>query len=187
VTSSIGVRAKQAGDHEAADKGEQQYADAYLAVSLPFRSGWSSSAQPHQPRTGRVLARAPVRSIVALSGAAWSGGHRGGALGNAVDVGDRIHPGRRHALPGSTMPTRFSGSAAEIVIVSPARGCLRTAPSASTASGIAYCSPLNPLTNLPPRMIPRASIRPRAHNTSRGHGKGLADEQVFEDHTPAGQ
>ena len=46
---------------------------------------------------------------------------------------------------------------------------MRTARRPSTASGNAYCSPVNPLTNLPPRIVPRASMRRSAHSTSR-HG-----------------
>jgi len=39
------------------------------------------------------------------------------------------------------------------------RGCLRTVRSTSIASGWAYCSPLNPVTNRPPLIVPLASIR----------------------------
>ena len=69
--------------------------------------------------------------------------------------------------PGSTIPTRFSGSAADKTTVSPSRGRFLTSRSVATASGCANCSPLNPLTNRPPLIVPRASIRRNAHSTSR--------------------
>jgi hypothetical protein len=69
--------------------------------------------------------------------------------------------------PGSTMPTRFSGSAADSSTVSPSRGRFLISRSMATASGCANCSPLNPLTNRPPLIVPRASIRRSAHSTSR--------------------
>ena len=71
--------------------------------------------------------------------------------------------------PGTITPTRFSGSDALIVTVSPVFGCLRTDASCSTAPGRAYCSPLKPDTNRPPRTSPRSSSRRRAHCNSR-HG-----------------
>ena len=71
--------------------------------------------------------------------------------------------------PGSTMPARFSGSAADSATVSPVRGRFLISRSMPTASGCANCSPLNPCTNRPPQIVPRASIRRSAHSTSR-HG-----------------
>src|SRR6185436_17121416 len=53
--------------------------------------------------------------------------------------------------PGTMIPTRFSGSAAESVTISPEGSILRIARSESTASGNANCSPPKPLTKRPPR------------------------------------
>src|SRR2546423_15152854 len=46
--------------------------------------------------------------------------------------------------PGTIMPTRLRGSAAETVTVSPVGGKLRCARRDSTASGKANCSPTKP-------------------------------------------
>ena len=65
--------------------------------------------------------------------------------------------------PGTRIPTRFSGSAADSVIVSPLNGRLRIARTDSTATGKANCSPRNPSTNRPPRISPRSSSRRNRH------------------------
>src|SRR5262249_9564272 len=61
--------------------------------------------------------------------------------------------------PGTMMPTRFSGSVAFTTTRSWFRGVRRIRASCSTAPGSANCSPLKPLTNLPPRTSPRSSMR----------------------------
>ena len=53
--------------------------------------------------------------------------------------------------PGRTIPIKFRGSAAERVTISLAGAAFRAARRDSTATGKANCSPMNPLTNRPPR------------------------------------
>ena len=48
--------------------------------------------------------------------------------------------------PGTRIPAKFKGSAAEIVMVSPVGGNVRVARRDSTAAGNANCSPRKPLT-----------------------------------------
>ena len=75
--------------------------------------------------------------------------------------------------PGTRMPARFKGSAAETVMGgSAARAAcrLRAVRRLSTASGRAYCSPKGPETKRPPRISPRASRRRRMGRRSRHLG-----------------
>src|SRR5689334_7876990 len=76
----------------------------------------------------------------------------------ALSSGDKATPSRKATnlpeaddtrSPGTRMPTRLSGSAAETATVSPEDARLRSARSDSTATGRANCSPRKPLTNLP--------------------------------------
>ena len=62
ISTSIGVSTKQRGHHEAARKDDQQNTKAAIMSPLPSRSGWSSSARPHQPRAGNRLAGCEQRS-----------------------------------------------------------------------------------------------------------------------------
>ena len=71
--------------------------------------------------------------------------------------------------PRQTTPVRFSGSAALKVTMAPSTGARRTRRRVSTASGSAYCSPVKPATNRPPRISPRASRRRNSRRRSR-HG-----------------
>src|SRR5438034_1472668 len=73
--------------------------------------------------------------------------------------------------PGTTMPTRFIGSAAETGIVSPDGCSWRMARKDSTATGNANCSPKKPLTNRPPLTSPRSSSRLRIISSSRHFGR----------------
>ena len=73
--------------------------------------------------------------------------------------------------PGTMMPTRFKGSAAEMVMSSPETGRLRTSRTLSTASGRANCSPIKPETKRPPRTSPRSSRRRNANCNSRHLGQ----------------
>ena len=61
--------------------------------------------------------------------------------------------------PGSTVPTRFSGSSADRRPARHRRRACAPARSAAIASGNANCSPLRPATKRPPRISPRASSR----------------------------
>ena len=71
--------------------------------------------------------------------------------------------------PKQTIAVRFSGSAALSVTIAPSAGARRTRRRVSTASGSAYCSPVKPATNRPPRISPRASRRRNSRRRSR-HG-----------------
>src|SRR6266481_8654900 len=73
--------------------------------------------------------------------------------------------------PGTRMPTRFRGSAADSTIVSPEFGNLRVARNDSTATGRANCSPRKPSTKRPPRISPRSSRRRKAICNSRHFGR----------------
>ena len=90
--------------------------------------------------------------------------------------------------PRQTTPVRFSESAALSVTMAPSAGMRRTRRSVSTASGSAYCSPVKPATNRPPRISPPASRRRNSRTRSR-HGTviGLACKQRLEHHAVAAQ
>ena len=91
---------------------------------------------------------------------------------------------RRNPRPGVSTPTRFSGSTAESRTVSPVRSSLRVRRSASTAPGSAYCSPTKPVTNLPPRIAPRASSLRSAHRISRQETASVSRTSRSRNKTP---
>src|SRR3954468_10400354 len=73
--------------------------------------------------------------------------------------------------PGTMMPTKFNGSAAETAINSSVGGALRNARSESTAIGNANCSPRKPETKRPPRTSPLSSSRLNVTSNSRHFGR----------------
>ena len=78
--------------------------------------------------------------------------------------------------PGTRIPTRLSGSAADRTIISPVFGSLRVARNDSTATGRANCSPRKPSTKRPPRISPRSSSRRKAICNSRHLGRLVSRE-----------
>src|SRR5207302_1266035 len=76
--------------------------------------------------------------------------------------------------PGTTIPARFNGSAAEMVMISSVGGMFLMARSDSTAMGSANCSPMNEAMKRPPRTSPRSSSRRKAMRSSRHLGRMLS-------------
>ena len=91
------------------------------------------------------------------------------AIGTPSRNAIRVEAVAETRSPKQTTPVRFSGSAALSVTIAPSAGARRTLRSVSTASGSAYCSPVKPATNRPPRISPRASRRWNSRKRSR-HG-----------------
>jgi hypothetical protein len=105
-----------------------------------------------------------------------------------VDLGDRVRAKRRHTRTRSQEPHEVEGIRGRkphhLAAAAPHVGRARRR---STASGLAYCSPANPVTKRPLRIMPRAYRRRNAHRTSRhGSARRSAGDQVAEHHTPAG-
>ena len=92
--------------------------------------------------------------------------------------------------PGTTIPTMFSGSAAEMVINSGAAcspwlsSSRRNSRNDSTATGSANCSPIKPAMNRPPRISPRSSRRRRATCNSRQRGRPVSRASSSRKTTP---
>src|SRR5579864_5317648 len=84
--------------------------------------------------------------------------------------------------PGTTIPIKLSGSAAEMVTTSPAGGSLRFARKDSTAIGSANCSPRKPSTKRPPRISSRFQPAKRQLHLAPLREIALAGQQVAEDH-----
>ena len=82
------------------------------------------------------------------------------------------------------MPVKFSGSAGAISSCSPVLAERRRCRSRSSASGRANCSPTNPLTNRPPRISPRASMRRYTCNRSRHAGASVSRDSTSRNTTP---
>jgi hypothetical protein len=113
----------------------------------------------HAPEIAACDASSPAPSRTAresrASKAPRGATSTGTPLRNAIASPER---GETRA-PGNTTPIKFSGSAADTTTSRVSSGERRTARSASTASGRANCSPVNPATNRPPRSAPCASQR----------------------------
>src|SRR6185437_5283468 len=86
--------------------------------------------------------------------------------------------------PGTTIPARFNGSAADIVTISPVGGMLFMARRDSTATGKANCSPMKPLIKRPPRISPRSSSRRNEISRSRQRGSMLSRTSSSRKTTP---
>jgi len=94
-------------------------------------------------------------------------------LGKRDAIAEGDQPARIAATrsPGTRIPTKLRGSAAETVTISPEGCCLRMARSDSTATGSANCSPRKPLMKRPPRISPRSSRRGARSETSTPLGQ----------------
>jgi hypothetical protein len=90
-----------------------------------------------------------------------------------VDLGDRVRAKRRHTRTRSQEPHEVEGIRGRkphhLAAAAPHVGRARRR---STASGLAYCSPANPVTKRPLRIMPRAYRRRNAHRTSRTGVRG---------------
>ena len=89
------------------------------------------------------------------------------AMGTPSRNAIRVEAVAETRSPKQTTPVRFNGSAALSVTIASSAGARRTRRRVSTASGSAYCSPVKPATNRPPRISPRASRRRNSRKRSR--------------------
>ena len=142
------------------------------AASATAKPRTDVSPTPHSPAGSAAFPRSADRPARAARASASL--PRPAPPRPRLAIQDAIARERRIFAPGSSVPTRFSGSAALNATHLPASGARRASRNAFTASGSANCSPETPATKRPPRTSPRASSRRSTRSSSRHGGSHAA-------------